>query len=69
MSFVKTLMSILGITSLAVTYAMVVVFLLAISPLCILLLWNWLMPHIFGLPMINFWEALGINLLAMFLFK
>ena len=27
------------------------------------LLWNWLMPHIFGLPTINVLEALGLSVL------
>ena len=27
------------------------------------LLWNWLMPHIFGLPTINILEALGLSAL------
>jgi len=30
-------------------------------PLC--LLWNWLMPHIFGLPTINVLEAFGMSAL------
>ena len=30
-------------------------------------LWNWLMPHLFGLPVITLWESLGINLLFNFL--
>tara|TARA_R110000824_G_scaffold336652_1_gene523171 strand:- start:40 stop:345 length:306 start_codon:yes stop_codon:yes gene_type:complete len=35
---------------------------LALSiPLC--LLWNWLMPHIFGLPTINILEAFGLSAL------
>ena len=33
------------------------------------LLWNWLMPTIFDLPMIIFWQALGLNMLAGILFK
>jgi hypothetical protein len=33
------------------------------------LLWNWLMPTIFDLPMITFWQALGLNMLAGILFK
>lgn len=33
------------------------------------LLWNWLMPTIFGLPLITFWEAVGLNLMATILFK
>lgn len=32
-------------------------------------LWNWLMPKIFNLTTINFWEALGINLLCGMLFS
>lgn len=32
-------------------------------------LWNWLMPHLFGLVSITFWEALGINLLSGVLFN
>jgi len=27
-------------------------------------LWNWLMPAIFGLRMINFWQALGLMVLS-----
>ena len=34
-----------------------------------LLLWNWLMPTIFGLVKITFWQALGINMLTGILFK
>ena len=34
-----------------------------------MLLWNWLMPTIFNLPYIGFWQACGINLLASILFK
>ena len=26
----------------------------------VMLLWNWLMPMIFGLPTIGFWQALGL---------
>jgi len=32
-------------------------------------LWNWLMPTIFNLPEITFWQALGLNALATILFK
>ena len=32
-------------------------------------LWNWLMPEIFGLTTLDFWQALGISLLASCLFK
>jgi hypothetical protein len=32
-------------------------------------LWNWLMPQIFGLPAINYWQAVGILILCHLLFK
>ena len=32
-------------------------------------LWNWLMPTIFNLPEITFWQALGLNALATIFFK
>lgn len=31
-------------------------------------LWNWIMPELFGLPLIGFWKAVGINLLSAILF-
>jgi len=34
-----------------------------------MLLWNWLMPVIFGLIKINIWQALGLNLLCGILFR
>lgn len=33
-----------------------------------MLLWNWLMPCVFGLVAINFWQALGLLALARILF-
>jgi len=35
----------------------------------LMLLWNWLLPDIFGLPEITFWQAIGLNLLSTILFK
>ena len=34
----------------------------------IMLLWNWLMPAIFGLTAISFWQAMGLFALARILF-
>jgi uncharacterized membrane protein len=34
----------------------------------ILWLWNWLMPVIFGLHAVNFWQALGLLVLSKILF-
>lgn len=33
-----------------------------------MLLWNWLMPGIFSLPEINFWQAVGLLVLCKILF-
>ena len=33
-----------------------------------MLLWNWLMPAIFGLHMINFWQGVGLLILGKMLF-
>jgi len=35
----------------------------------VMLLWNWLMPTIFNLPEVTFWQAIGLNLLSNILFK
>ena len=34
-----------------------------------MLLWNWLLPHIFNIPAITLYEAIGINILSGILFK
>jgi hypothetical protein len=34
----------------------------------IMLLWNWLMPQIFGLGEITYWQAVGIFILARLIF-
>jgi hypothetical protein len=57
-------------TILNVLSALSLAFLIAVGiggPLW--LLWNWLMPTIFGLPHITFWQAVGLNLLSSILFK
>lgn len=35
----------------------------------VMLLWNWLMPVLFGLKIITYWQAWGLVLLAHILFK
>jgi hypothetical protein len=50
----------------------VLVFLVAIAILFTLptmLLWNWLMPEIFGLKVITFWQAFGLNMISGIFFK
>ena len=49
---------------------MLLIFILAgISGIVVMLLWNWLMPSIFHLREINFWEAWGLAWLCGILFK
>jgi hypothetical protein len=36
--------------------------------LVVMSLWNWLMPALFGSPLITFWQALGLLVLARVLF-
>lgn len=38
-------------------------------PLLTMLLWNWLMPVIFGLPAIGFFKSAGLLVLSFILFK
>ncbi|MGB5237283.1 MAG: hypothetical protein WBM43_08665 [Flavobacteriaceae bacterium] len=47
----------LAITALALLFGYIV-----------MLLWNWLLPAIFGLGTITFWQAVGIIILAKLLF-
>lgn len=38
-------------------------------PLVTMLLWNWLIPGIFGLPTIGFFKSMGLLALSYILFK
>lgn len=35
----------------------------------VMLLWNWLMPEIFGLPVITYWQGWGLVILSSILLK
>ncbi len=48
---------------------LLVVALLAALGLAVMLLWNWLMPEIFGLPSLGFVQAVGLTVLCHLLFK
>ena len=45
-----------------------VIVLLAI-PLMIMLIWNAVIPGIFGLPTLGYWSAMGLYLVCSLLFK
>ncbi len=46
----------------------IVVGLIALAGFVVMEMWNWLMPAIFGLGVITFWQALGIIILSKILF-
>ncbi len=50
-------------------FAILGVGMLALLGLVVMLLWNWLMPDIFGLKQLNYWQAWGLLLLSTILFK
>jgi hypothetical protein len=41
---------------------------LALGGLVVQLLWNWLLPPLFGVPAVTFWQALGVLALSRILF-
>ena len=62
----KTIGDILGgVIILAGTLVLIAI----ILGLPLMLLWNWLMPVIFGLKFITFWQAVGLNVLSGIIFK
>jgi hypothetical protein len=45
------------------------ILLLALAGWFVMLLWNWLMPDIFGLGTVDYWQAWGLLILSSILFK
>ena len=39
-----------------------------VQPAIVMLLWNWLMPGLFGLATIGYWTAMGLYLMSRILF-
>jgi hypothetical protein len=54
---------------LAITFIGIVVLISLFMAWPVMLLWNWLIPSIFGLKFLSFWEAWGIMFLSSLLFK
>lgn len=52
-----------------ITFIVMLMLVALILGLPLMLLWNWLMPAIFGFVPIGFWQAVGLNILAGILFK
>lgn len=61
----RSALRIVGLTLGGIAFAVVFAFLFG---LVVKVLWNWLMPALFGLGAITFWQAFGIVLLAKILF-
>ncbi len=59
------ILKIIGVTIAGIAAAAVIALLFG---LLVELLWNWLMPEIFGLPTINYWQAFGLIILAKIFF-
>ena len=55
--------------SMVVMAGLLLLVLIVIWTLPTLWLWNLLMPQLFNLPTITFWQAMGLNALSTILFK
>lgn len=49
--------------------ALMVLGTLVLAPVFMMLLWNWLMPYLFGLKTIGYFQAFGLHFLARLIFK
>ena len=58
----KVIEAILLVVGLLFLYALILAF-------PTMILWNWLMPRIFGLTQIDIFQSMGINFLSGILFK
>ena len=52
-----------------ITFALIVVVLAFLIALPVMWCWNYVMPDLFGLIEINFWQALVLSMLTSMLFK
>ena len=59
--FVKKIVKVIFMIIIVILFAFLVGYV-------VMWLWNWLMPHIFGLTTITYWQAVGLLILAKFLF-
>ncbi|MHC4599994.1 MAG: hypothetical protein ACYS47_13410 [Planctomycetota bacterium] len=62
----KTVVKILGLIGLGLCAAVGLGLLLGFG---VMWLWNWLMPSLFGVPEIGYWQAVGLFILCHLLFK
>lgn len=57
------------IFALVIVLVGTVVLITLLMALPVMWLWNWLMPELFGLSTLTFWQALGLSALTSLLFK
>ena len=57
------------IVTMFLLVAVAVAFISLLLGFPVMWLWNWLMPTIFGLKTITFWQAVGLMFLSSLLFK
>jgi hypothetical protein len=57
---------VIGLAAIALFIGLAVALIVAFP---VMLLWNALMPDLFGLQLIGFWQALGLTVLCSILFK
>ena len=66
----KYLEGILELLIIVIGTAVVIAFMYSILiAFPVMWLWNYLMPNLFALPVISFWQAFAMALLTSFLFK
>lgn len=60
---------IIGVISFSLIFGGIIIVLGLIWAIPTMLLWDWLMPELFGLSTITIWQAWGLNILAGIFFK
>jgi hypothetical protein len=56
------------VVRIAVKIALFGILAIVVFGFVVMALWNWLMPALFRLPLISFWQALGLVVLSKILF-
>ena len=58
----------MNIISIILGWIGLLILAVVLCSLPVFILWNWLMPYLFGLPEITIWQSFGIMLLSQLLF-
>jgi hypothetical protein len=58
-----------GVFGVFIAFAGIIVLMGVLWAIPTMLLWDWLMPELFGLSTITIWQALGLNILSGIFFK